>query len=248
MTSPDILRRFDAAAARYDQAALAQAKIAARLVAWAAESGIEPASILDIGSGTGLVAEEAQRRWPQAQITALDASPAMLKEAQRKMPQLSVMRGDILTAAPSQKFDALFSSMALHWLPDPRGALRRWQSWLKPQGKLFVALPVEGSFQEWRELCQKHSVSDGLWPLPRGDFADGIAARTSSETITIAYPSARDFLRSMKATGAATPRPDHKPVNVAQMRAALNASRQPLNVSYQLLFLVLQAKTPTLDP
>lgn len=244
MTFSGIIRNFDAAAKGYDRAASAQAAIAARLVAWAAESGVEPGSILDSGCGTGLVAEELQRRWPQAKLTALDASRSMLEEAQRKLPQLSVLTGDILTLEPGQKFDAIFSSMALHWLPDPLKILNRWQGWLKPQGRLFAAVPVDGSFLAWRERCRRHGIRDGLWPLPSADFADRLAARTAREAITIAYPSARDFLRSMKLTGASTPRPGYKPASAATMRHLLNADPGVFSASYDLVLLELRARTP----
>jgi len=232
-----LLRAFDAAARHYDQVAKAQAIIAAQLVTWVTESGITPATALDVGSGTGLVAEELHRRWPEAQLTALDSSTAMLERAQRKLPQLSILVGDIRTIEPEQKFDAIFSSMVLHWLPDPRAAIMRWQSWLKPGGRLFASVPVEGSFHTWRDLCRAHDVEDGLWPLPPANFADDLAERTKRDVTTIAYPSARDFLRSIKATGAATSRPDHKPAGAAHMRRMLGAALKPFPISYRLTFL-----------
>jgi malonyl-CoA O-methyltransferase len=248
MFSSTIIRNFDAAAPRYDRSASAQASIAARLVGWAAESGVMPASVLDIGCGTGFVAEALHRRWPQAAISALDASPSMLEEARRKLPKLAILTGDALDMEPRQAYDAIFSSMALHWLPDARAALGRWQSWLKPEGRLFAALPVEGSFHQWRDLCRRHDAGDGLWVLPSADFADDMAARMTQEDRTIAYPSAKDFLRYMKLTGAATPRSGHRPVGAAKMRRILNDAVRPFSATYRLAFLELLARCPSSDP
>jgi len=242
MTDSPIIRHFDAAAPRYDEAATAQKQIAERLVAWAAESGIHPASILDIGAGTGLVTAAAHRRWPNASLTALDAAPAMLAEARRKVPSLTTITGDVLTTEPPQRYDALFSSMVLHWLPDPRAVLRRWQSWLKPEGRLFVALPVEGSFQSWRDLCRDHGIRDGLWPLPPAAFADDLAERAQHEDITVTYPSPRAFLHALKKTGAATPRAGHRPEGVGRMRGVVSGPTQEVLTLYQLVFLDLQAR------
>jgi malonyl-CoA O-methyltransferase len=199
-----IIRNFNNAAQTYDQAAEMQVTAAQKLVAWAAQGLIEPKTILDIGCGTGLVSEELYRLWPQASITALDAAPAMIDEVRRKMPQVTAIVGDALTYQPPHKFDAIFSSMLLHWLPDPRAALQTWRRWLNPGGHLFVALPVEGSFQEWRDLCRAHGLQDKLWPLPHVDFADDLAERHQIEKIEIIYPTAADFVRSLKKTGANT--------------------------------------------
>ena len=240
MTS-NISDNFDAAAESYDQSAKVQMVIAQRLIAWGAKRDFIPTSVLDIGSGTGFVADKAYQHWPSARIVALDSSVAMLKEAKRKMPQLSILIDDALTVEPNEQFDMIFSSMALHWLPDPHAALRRWQAWLKPNGLLFVALPVEGSFQEWHSLSAQYNANIGLWPLPPSDFASDLAVRSLHETISMTYSSANDFLRSIKMTGAATPRVGHRPIGTGQMRKILNASPRPFRVSYRVTFLELPA-------
>ncbi len=244
MSLSPIIRNFNAAAETYDQAAALQAQVAKLGVDWAKDFATEPKSFLDLGSGTGMVAGELYRQWPKANVTALDASPAMLHEAQRKMPQLKIIQGDLLAAEPEEKFDAIFSSMVFHWLPDPRSALQRWQKFLKPEGMLFAALPVKGSFQEWRDLCAAHGMQDGLWPLPSPDFADGLANATQLHDITVTHPTARDFLLSMKQTGAATARSDHRPMNAARLRALLISSRQTCAITYRLLFLAVRAPCP----
>jgi malonyl-CoA O-methyltransferase len=245
MTAAAIIRNFDAAAARYDAAATAQAMIAERLVVWAAESLPPPRLMLDAGCGTGLVAKALHRRWPEAAITAMDSSAAMLKEARQKLPFVSTLQGDLRTnlkmADPGQKFDAIFSSMVLHWLGDPPQRLRTWRGWLKPQGKLFVALPVEGSFHQWRDLCRQYNVADGTLILPPADFAGDAAARVTCEDFDVAYATARDFLRAMKATGASTPRQGHRPVSAPRLRKLLNASPRPMPVTYRIAFLELAA-------
>ena len=239
-----IIRSFDAAAARYDAAASLQARVAKKLVSWAVDEPYAPSSLLDIGSGTGFVAKELYRCWPEAKITALDASPSMLDEAKRKMPQLATIVGDASRVALTQKFDAAFSSMALHWLPHPEESLRLWQSWLNPGGKLFVAIPVEGSFSEWRALCRESGVKDGLWPLPRTYFGEDMASRWQQENVATDYANAEDFLHSIKSVGASAARKNHKPLSVSEMRRVLNASPRPMTATYRLAFLEI----PALDP
>jgi malonyl-CoA O-methyltransferase len=244
MMQPAVIRNFNSAAPNYDNAASLQALVAQKLVAWAVKTGINPQTILDIGSGTGLVAKELYRYWPKANISASDASHAMLQEAQRKFPQLVTLHGDARELDATGKFDTIFSSMALHWLPRPRQVLQQWQTLLNPGGNLFIALPVEGSFTEWRSLCMAHNVKDGLWPLPPYDFADNMAAQTTLKEIRINYPSAEAFIKSMKSTGASTPRADHRPIGTAKMRQILRSRNQGMDLTYRLCFLQIRESGP----
>ena len=240
MTQSHIVTKFNAAAPDYDNAAGLQATIAKRLVAWAAKEIHDPTSFLDIGCGTGFVCKELAYRWPKAEITALDASPAMLQEVTRKLPKVTTMTGDACTLESKKKFDVIFSSMALHWLPNPRHVLRHWKTWLKPNGKLFVALPTEGSFHEWRDLCAANDIPNGLWDFPPITVAEGMTSRISQQDMKTTHASPRDFLAWMKTTGASSPRTGHTPASISQMRKLLtSASSQKMTVTFQLAFLEL---------
>jgi malonyl-CoA O-methyltransferase len=230
-----IAQRFDRAAENYDEAASMQAEIAKHLVEKVTRAGLQPNTVLDIGCGTGFVAEIAAQRWPRARITAIDSAPAMLKEMRRKIPEAFVIEGDIAERCFEPEFDLILSSMALHWLSDPRAALEKWRRWLKPQGRLFVTVLLEGSFQEWRDLCAAQGLADGLWPMPRADFASGFAVEDQS--ICVPYSSARDFLRRLKTIGAAAPRSGHRPFNPAIMRRLLARAPRPFSVTYRVLYI-----------
>ncbi len=236
-----IARRFDRAATAYDQSATVQAQIADALVKRARPS-FAPQDVLDIGCGTGFATAVIAGRWPGAAITALDSSSAMLREAQRKVPHLKPVTGDAAGVDLSQKFDLIVSSMALQWLPQPLAVLRRWRGWLRPGGRLCVALPVAGSFSEWRDACTGAGVNDGLWPLPPGDFAADVAHEVVLENRVISYASAAEFLRKLKAIGAATPDKNHRPLNVAAMRILLAGAPQPFNVTYHIAYLMISSE------
>ena len=241
MTGPAVTR-FDRAAAHYDAAAAFQARCAAALVAQITPS-TPPRSILDIGCGTGLVAAAAGRRWPAARLTALDAAPAMLRQAQARLPSLQTLTGDAARIDLTERYDLIVSSMMLHWLADPLAALRRWQGWLRPGGLLQVAVLVRDSFAEWRQLCASHSLPDGLWPMPLADFAAALRPQSVPYDQTISFPDALAFLRRLKQTGAATARPGQRPLPAAALRRLLAAAPRPFPVTYRALFLTLPART-----
>jgi ubiquinone/menaquinone biosynthesis C-methylase UbiE len=57
---------------------------------WALERALEdvisPVRILDLGTGTGVVAKALAERYPAADVVGIDLSPAMIEEARRKLP------------------------------------------------------------------------------------------------------------------------------------------------------------------
>jgi malonyl-CoA O-methyltransferase len=233
-----LAQRFDKAASSYDEAAQVQAETAQHLVDWATPLQ-SPSSILDIGAGTGFVAAAVAKRWPRAAVTAMDSAPNMLLRARQKLPKLEIITGDALEVGVDPRFDTIFSSMLLHWLPDPHAALRRWQGWLKPGGRLYTAQLVDGSFAEWRAVCAAEGTADGLWRMPPARFAEDFALRRERHRIMAVYPSAMDFLRQLKATGTSAARDGHKPLSTPVMRRLLTRAARPFAVSYEALYIEL---------
>ncbi len=238
MTSPFVARAFDKAALSYDAAARTQAQVAEKLVATAAFP--EPRSILDIGCGTGFVLAEAAARWPEAELVGLDAAPAMLSEAKRKLPRLVTLRADAGACDLTQRFDLIFSSMMLHWFPQPAKILRRWQQWLTPQGVLCVAVPVAGSLGAWRDLCDVAGVGHGLWSFPPADFADGLTCGRALRQHEMTYGSVLEFLRALKKSGGGTPRDDHRPISSASLRNLVREAPRPFRIGYKVLYTQLR--------
>ena len=82
-----IQARYDASAARYRQWwEPVLAPTALRLLADAPPARVDGAAprVLDLGTGAGLLAIEATRRWPAIRVTGLVASSGMLGIAERE--------------------------------------------------------------------------------------------------------------------------------------------------------------------
>jgi malonyl-CoA O-methyltransferase len=233
---PDVVAAFDAAADTYADAAALQDEVAQELLR-RAESAGQPRRILDMGCGAGGVTARLAARWPHAQIDALDAAPAMLAAMARRLPQARPICADAATFAPQESYDLIVSSMALHWLPDPRAALARWRGALAPGGALHVALPVAGSLDEWRAACAGVGACDGLWRFPAADFAEGVATHADMIAHRMIYPTARDFLASLKRTGSHSPRPGAAPLSAATLRRLYAQSPRPFAATYRILYL-----------
>ena len=103
--------------------------------------------VLDVGSGPGVAACEFARHYPQAAVTAIDSSPAMLQRAQRRAERSGL--GDRVTTRQIElpdgldelagAFDVVWASMSLHHVGDEVAALRALGATLAPSGLLAVA-------------------------------------------------------------------------------------------------------------
>ena len=80
-------------------------------------------------------------RWPDAAVTGVDASPAMLAQAAREPSRVAWVHADLATWAPPAPADVLFSNAALHWLDDHPGLFPALVGRLAPDGILAVQMP-----------------------------------------------------------------------------------------------------------
>jgi malonyl-CoA O-methyltransferase len=228
-----IIAAFDAAARSYDAWTQVQREVAHALVARANGT---PATILDLGAGTGHVAGFARKQWPGAKIAALDAAPNMLARLKAKYPEVETIRADAETFATDARYDLILSSMALHWMSEPASVLRRWRRRLAPGGAMHVAIPVAGSLDEWRVFLRGAGLDDSLWPFPAQDFAGDIAA-SDIVAFPARFDSAFAFARSLKQSGARRAAPGSRPLPAPALRKTLAARPGPFTATFRVAFL-----------
>ena len=106
-----------------------------------------PARILDVGCGTGRLALRLARELPESRVVGCDFSRGMLAQARARGGALALTHGDAQRLPFADgSFDAVVSTEAFHWFPDPEAALAGFQRVLAPRGRLLIAFvnpPVE---------------------------------------------------------------------------------------------------------
>ena len=102
----------------------------------------DPHRIIDLGSGPGNSTEVLAERWPQAGLTGLDSSAAMIAQARAAHPERSWIAADIAEwAAGGDRYDLVFSNAALQWLPGHPALFPKLMTHVSEGGALAVQMP-----------------------------------------------------------------------------------------------------------
>lgn len=111
-------------------------------------AGDDVGRVLDLGAGTGLLSGMVRAALPEAELTLLDGSAAMLEGARARVgsERATYVVGDLRDALPVGPFDAVVSSLAIHHLDDEgkRSVYARVLDVLRPGGAFVHAEQVLG--------------------------------------------------------------------------------------------------------
>ncbi len=92
--------------------------------------------ILDLGCGTGHLTKVIADYG--ADVTGIDSSAEMIKQATQKYPSINFKKMDATDFSFTEKFDAIFSNAVLHWIPEKEKVVKCLSEALKTGGR-FVA-------------------------------------------------------------------------------------------------------------
>ncbi|ADG99344.1 Trans-aconitate 2-methyltransferase [Segniliparus rotundus DSM 44985] len=138
---------------------------------------IAPKTIVDLGCATGKLTAALGERWPDAHVTGIDSSPAMVAAAPHDLPaNVRVELGDIAEFSAAG-VDLVFTNAALQWLPQHRELLTAWAGQLRPGGA--IAWQVPGNF-----LAPSHVLMRTLAQAPAWKGKLGGALRGGDSTDT----------------------------------------------------------------
>src|SRR5947209_11453998 len=115
--------------------------------------------ILDAGCGTGRVTAELMKAFPQAQVTAVDASQNMVEEARQTLlpfgQRARTEQLDLLDLSAEQGFEVIFSTAVFHWIKDHDKLFVNLFRALRPGGFLLAQCGGGPNLKRLRERTQK---------------------------------------------------------------------------------------------
>ncbi|MFL5726032.1 MAG: class I SAM-dependent methyltransferase [Chloroflexota bacterium] len=99
--------------------------------------------VLDAGCGSGRVTELLAARLPGGRVVAVDASPAMLDEARRRLARfgdrIEFVHADLSDPLPIvETVDAILSTATFHWVHDHAALFRHLAAVIRPGGQLVA--------------------------------------------------------------------------------------------------------------
>ncbi|WP_280190917.1 trans-aconitate 2-methyltransferase [Delftia sp. PS-11] len=150
--------------------------------------------VADLGCGPGNSTELLVQRFPEAQVTGIDNSRAMLEAARRQLPGASFTLADICAWAPEGGApDLIYANASLQWVGGHETLIPRLFAALAPGGVLAIQMPdnrEEPSHRLMREVAA----------LPR--FAPHIGDAASVRTDILPIGGYYDLLAAPQACAA----------------------------------------------
>jgi tRNA (cmo5U34)-methyltransferase len=211
-TIEEIRARFDQDVERFSnletgQSATIDAPLVLELVAQASKGHLQPqATILDLGCGAGNFTLRVLQETPDLHCHLADLSLPMLTRAEQRVraggaATVTTHQSDLraLTFAAGT-FNTILAGAVLHHLRDDDDwatAFRRFHTWLKPGGRLYVADLVTFDIPEVQTLMWQR-YGDYLKSMGGAEYRDKVFAYIEKEDSPRSLPFQLDLL---KATG-----------------------------------------------
>lgn len=227
MTRRERIARAFAQAPDYDRQARVQRLVARNLAARIAALDLPPEPrVLEIGCGTGFLTRALIDQGLGGTWTITDIAPAMIRRCRAKTGEAPSRRFAVLDGEhgtpEGDPFDLVCSSLALQWFDDAPAALARMTGWLAPGGHCMVTTLGPGSFAEWRAAHEAEGFEPGTPDFPSVDAFSALEpAGLDVEAHVEQHENARAFIRSLKAIGAGTAAPHHRPLSPSELRRVM---------------------------
>lgn len=205
----------------------------------------QPHAVSDLGCGPGNSTELLAQAWPQATVTGVDTSAAMLAQARERLPQQRFEQADIATWRPAQPQDVIYANASLQWVQGHTALMPHLAQQLAPGGVLAIQMPDnldEPSHRLMRTVAEQGAWRDKIGDTERvrqrllsGSAYYNLLAEAGCDvdlwrtTYYHVLDDAQAIVDWLRATGL---RPFLAPLDDAEQAAFLNAYREALQIAY----------------
>ncbi len=213
LNSTDIRRRFDRAAAAFDDHDFVHRHTAGGLFDRLEPLLVDAEVVVDLGCATGGATAALRKRFRGATLVGVDASAGMLARYRQRGSLLSRARAVRADAAAlpfaDDSVDVIFANLLLPWSADPAAICREVSRVLREDGLFAFSTLGPDSFAEladaWGDeageghvhrFADMHDIGDAL---VRAGLRDPVL---DVDRLEITYRSAADLFRDLTATGS----------------------------------------------
>jgi len=203
---------FSRAAARYDQVAGLQRRIADQLANWLPQGSLDCA--LDLGSGTGYANRWLSER--SSQLLNIDLAEGMLAYARTRGSKGLFIAGDAESLPlRAQSVDFICSSLALRWSEQPATLICELSRVVRPGGRLLISTLGPSTLYElrdsWAAVDQQQHVNHFVSPSEWLDVPVSLdLVRHHQETQIEYYAEVSQLLRELRTLGAHNVNPERR--------------------------------------
>ena len=252
----DIRRRFDDAAASFNQADYVHRATSEGLIDRLSPIKIDPQLILDLGAATGKSGRELSTIYRKATIVSLDASAGMLKAATKSRRFFSKYKRLSLQADAGQiplrtgSVDLVFCNMMLPWVADLTTCFADVARVLRKGGVFAFSTLGPDSMMEFREAWSRIGETDRVHVFPdmhvvgdalvQAGLADPVL---DIDRLTITYPSNAELLDDLNSCGASIEPfwKDPLPENLSRLKIMMrdfqnHQDRSDLSLDLELVY------------
>jgi trans-aconitate 2-methyltransferase len=124
-------------------------------------------TVYDLGCGPGNSTELLVARYPGAEVTGIDSSSDMLRQARERLPDCRFVEADLTHWTEAPDTDLLYSNATFQWVPDHLRVLKRLLAGLKPGAVLAVQMP--DNTNEPSHVWMRDIAKEPIWTplIPR---------------------------------------------------------------------------------
>jgi len=208
-----VRRNFGRAAATYEQHDALQQEVQSLLIDRLGFYLETPERVIDVGAGTGRGTALLRKRYPKAQVVAMDLALPMLRASKKHMSWLKPFQRVCAEATalplPDHSVDVLHSNLCFQWIDNLPALFGECVRVLKPGGLLVYSTFGPDTLKElraaWAQADEQPHVSRFLDMHDLGDAMINAGLRDpvlDVDRYTLTYSEPRMLLKELQGLGA----------------------------------------------
>jgi malonyl-CoA O-methyltransferase len=208
-----VRRNFSRAAATYEQHDALQQEVQTLLIDRLGFYLETPERVIDVGAGTGRGTALLRKRYPKAQVVAMDLALPMLRTAKKHVSWLKPFQRVCAEATslplPDHSVDVLHSNLCFQWIDNLPALFGECVRVLKPGGLLVYSTFGPDTLKElraaWAQADEQPHVSRFLDMHDLGDAMINAGLRDpvlDVDRYTLTYSEPRMLLKELQGLGA----------------------------------------------